>query len=232
MPGLAYGLAQPMSAHYLMWRIRKPRTRRGFFSGPGGRALSAAERTASLTGALWTLLCFVDAQRPAIHLKAVQGLNSALRFGLGHIDESETAWLAGFPVVDELYRFHFTVTFKQRLHVLFCGVEGQIAHVNRRHPRVSLGKADSGDPHASVACTAWTVKQVKASRHTIGSFSQCAALGPAACTCVRARMSRAGREMKSTTFKRDQSALIHDGYEREGHATPGPCGRQIRVLWQ
>ncbi|HKD55269.1 MAG TPA: hypothetical protein VKB72_13720, partial [Steroidobacteraceae bacterium] len=54
---------------------------------------------------------------------------------------------------------------------------GQIAHVNRRHPEVSLGKADSGEPHASVACTAWTVKQVKASRHTIGNLVNAQRLG-------------------------------------------------------
>src|SRR5215469_1290082 len=126
----------------------------GLFPSGCGYAPSATERTATLAGALWTLLCFVDAQWPAVHLKAVQGLDGALRLGLGHIDESEATRLAGFPVVDEFHRFHFTVTFKQGLHVLFGGVEGQITHVNRRHPEVSLGQADSGDPHASVACTA------------------------------------------------------------------------------
>jgi hypothetical protein len=103
---------------------------------------------------LWALLCFVDAQRPAIHLEAVQGLDGRLRFGLGHVDESETARFAGFPVVDEFHRFHFTVTLKQGLYVLFGGVEGQVAYVNRRRPELSLGKADSGDRLASVACTA------------------------------------------------------------------------------
>src|SRR6267378_2383288 len=134
--------------------IKKPRARRGFLIPQKDGKLSAAERTATLAGALWALLCFVDAQRPAVHLKAVQGLDRGLRLGLGHVDESETTRFAGFPVVDELHGFHFAVTFKQGLHVLLGGVEGQIAHVNRRHQEVSLAKADSGEPHGSVAYTA------------------------------------------------------------------------------
>src|SRR5258708_1397827 len=125
--------------------------RGGVFCPAKLRKWSAAERTATLAGALWTLLCFVDAQRPAVHLKAVQSLDRGLRLGLGHVDEPETARLAGFPVVDELHRFHLAVTFKQSLHVLLGGIEGEIPHINRRHPEVSLGKADSGEPHASVA---------------------------------------------------------------------------------
>jgi hypothetical protein len=46
------------------------------------------------------------------------------------------------------------MTFKQSLDVLLGGIEGQIAHIDRRHPEVSLGNADSGEPHESVACTA------------------------------------------------------------------------------
>jgi hypothetical protein len=46
------------------------------------------------------------------------------------------------------------MTLKQRLDVLLGGTEGQIAHIDRRHPEVSLGNADSGEPCESVACTA------------------------------------------------------------------------------
>jgi hypothetical protein len=38
------------------------------------------------------------------------------------------------------------VTLKQGFHVLLGGSEGQIAHIDRRHPEVSLGNADSGAP--------------------------------------------------------------------------------------
>jgi len=71
-----------------------------------------------------------------------------------HVFATEAAGLAGFPIIDQLHRFHFTVTLEQCLHVLFGGIEWQVAHINRRHPGLSLGKADSGVPHASVACTA------------------------------------------------------------------------------
>src|SRR5207302_8996935 len=116
--------------------------------------VSATERATALARALGALLGFVHAQRPAVHLKAVQGLDRALRLGLRHVDETETTRLTGFPVVDELHRFHLAVTFKQGFHVLLGGVEREISHVNRRHPEVSLAKADSGGGRASVACTA------------------------------------------------------------------------------
>jgi hypothetical protein len=60
----------------------------------------------------------------------------------------------GFPVVDEFHRFHFAVTLEERPHVLLGGVEGEIPHVDRRHPELSLGKADSAGGSTSVACTA------------------------------------------------------------------------------
>src|ERR1700722_15351565 len=115
---------------------------------------SAGERTAALAGPLRALLCLVDAQWPAVHLKAIQGLDGGLRLRLRHVDEPETAGLPGFAVIHQLPRIHFTVTLEQGLYVLFGGIEGQVAHINRRHPGLSLGKADSGAPHASVACTA------------------------------------------------------------------------------
>src|SRR5262245_28728101 len=129
---------------------KTPRAAGFFSSAQMGVTASAAERTAALTGTLRALLCFVDAQRAAVHLKAVQRLDGALRFRLRHVDEAEAARLAGLPVVDEFHRLHFAVTFKQGFHVLFGRIEGQIAHVDRRHPGLSLGNADSGEPHASV----------------------------------------------------------------------------------
>src|SRR5215472_12816514 len=122
-----------------MPRIKKPRADAGFFlvAGWTGRP-SAAERTATLAGALRTFLCFVDTQRSPVHLEAIQGLDSALRFTLRHVDEAEATRLAGLAVVDELHRLHFSVTLEQSLHVLLGCCEGEISHVNRRHPSVSL----------------------------------------------------------------------------------------------
>src|SRR5579863_2568909 len=105
-------------------QLKNPALRRGSLAAYRSMCLlgSAAEWTATLAGALRTLLCFVDAQRPAVHLKAVQGLDGALRLRLGHVDEPEAAGLAGFPVIDQLHRFDFTVTLEQGLHVLFGGI--------------------------------------------------------------------------------------------------------------
>src|SRR5438105_13888910 len=51
--------------------------------------VSATERATALARALGALLGFVHAQRPAVHLKAVQGLDRALRLGLRHVDETD-----------------------------------------------------------------------------------------------------------------------------------------------
>jgi hypothetical protein len=43
------------------------------------------------------------------------------------------------------------VTLEEAPDVLLCRVEGEIPHVDRRHPITRLQKADSGEPHESVA---------------------------------------------------------------------------------
>src|SRR6516165_3414111 len=92
---------------------KTPRGRARGFRRTYERRPSAPERTPALARALRTLLGLVDAQRPPRHLEAVQGLDGALRFGLRHVDEAEATRLAGLAIVDELYRFHFAMTFKQ-----------------------------------------------------------------------------------------------------------------------
>ncbi len=84
-------------------------------------------------------------------LKAVQGLNGGLRFALGHVDETEAAWLSSLPVIDELDRIDLSMTLEEASDVLLCGVEGEIPYVDRRHPITRLQKADSGEPHETVA---------------------------------------------------------------------------------
>src|SRR5579863_360930 len=114
--------------------IKKPRAGAGFFIRPDAfRSRSTAERPATLARALRPFLCFVDTQRPAVHLKTVQALDRRLGFRLGHLDETEAARFTGLAVVDEFHRIHLAVAFKQSLDVLLGGIEGQIAHVNRRH---------------------------------------------------------------------------------------------------
>ena len=112
---------------------------------------SAAERTAALARALRPFLRFVDAQWPAIHLEAVQGLNRGLRLTLRHVDETEAAGLSSLTVIDELDRVDLPMTLEKASDVLLCGVEGEIPYVDRRHPITRLQKADSGEPHETVA---------------------------------------------------------------------------------
>ena len=113
--------------------------------------MSAAERTAALARALRPFLRFVDAQRTTIHLKPVEGLNGSLRFTLRHVDETEAAGLSSFAVIDELDRVDLPMTLEEASDVLLCGVEGEIPYVDRRHPITRLQKADSGEPHETVA---------------------------------------------------------------------------------
>jgi hypothetical protein len=113
--------------------------------------VSAAERPAALARTLRPFLGFVDTQWATIHLKAVQGLNGGLCFTLRHIDETEAARLSSFAVIDELDRIDLAVTLEEASDVLLCGVEGEIPYVDRRHPITRLQKADSGEPHESVA---------------------------------------------------------------------------------
>ena len=59
-------------------------------------------------------------------------------------------------------------------------------------------------------------------------FSQCAALGPAACTCVRARFG--GRGAGGNGVNTVKAHSIHGGYERKKHATPGFSATQTRPI--
>src|SRR6185295_14603193 len=104
------------------------------------RRLSAAEGASALTGSLRTFLSFVHAQRTAIQVKAVQRLDGALRLVLRHVYKTEAARLSGFTVIDELDRIDLAVTLEEASDVLLCRVEGEIPHVDRRHPITRLQK--------------------------------------------------------------------------------------------
>ena len=112
---------------------------------------SAAEGPATLARALRPFLRFVHTQWPAIHVEPVQALNGGLRLVLRHVDETEAARLSSFAVIDELDRVDLPMTLEEASDVLLCGVEGEIPYVDRRHPITRLQKADSGEPHETVA---------------------------------------------------------------------------------
>jgi len=82
-------------------RHKNPR-RGGVFLSPKSWTDQRRNGPATLAGAWWALLCFVDAQRPAVHLKAVKGLDRRSAPRLGHVDESETTRL---PVSRSLMSF-------------------------------------------------------------------------------------------------------------------------------
>src|SRR5688572_5622780 len=106
---------------------------------------STAERaTATLTGAGRTFLRFIDAQRTAVHLVAVEALDRGLRLARTHLDETEATGFARFAVVDQLYGVDLAMALEEHLDVLLGRGEGQIAHIDRRHPGLLAQKADSG----------------------------------------------------------------------------------------
>ena len=132
-----------------------PRTDSGTVSWKRGLTpISAAERSAAtLARTRRTFLRFVHAQGTSAHLVSVETLDRGLCFAGSHLNETESTGLARFTVVDQLYGIDLAMALEEHLDVLLgCG-EGQIAHVDRRHPRLLAQKADSGR-NAAPACTA------------------------------------------------------------------------------
>src|SRR4051812_32037263 len=106
---------------------------------------SAAEwPTATLARTRRAFLRFVDAQRPAVHLVAVESLDRGLRLARTHLNETETTGLARLAVVDQLYGINLAMALEEHLDVLLGYLEGQVAHVDRRHPGLLARLAVSG----------------------------------------------------------------------------------------
>jgi hypothetical protein len=71
---------------------------------------TAAAAATTAAGALFTRTCFVDGQRPAVVLLAIEGRDCRLRFLItGHFHEPEPLTAASVPIVDDLGRHHLTV---------------------------------------------------------------------------------------------------------------------------
>jgi hypothetical protein len=100
------------------------------------RATAAAAATATTLA----LLRFIDAQRTATHVLAIQGLDGALCIGTGHFDEAKATGTTSVAVVDQRYRLHGTVRFEQSANILFSCIERQIANVDFRHKRQALSE--------------------------------------------------------------------------------------------
>jgi hypothetical protein len=90
-------------------------------------ATAAATTTTATAG---TLLRDVDAQRAPFEILLVQLVERLLgALGRRHLDEAETARLAGHPVEHQLDLFDFTARGELLLDQVFSGVEGQVADV-------------------------------------------------------------------------------------------------------
>ena len=122
---------------------------------------TATATTAGRSGARRAFLRLIDAQWPASHLEAVRLLDRVLGFTGRHVHKRESPGTPRLAIVDELYRFYFSVAFEQAAYFVFCCCERQVANVNRRH---STGLTDIAHevrarPHLRAVFNTQTVVQ-------------------------------------------------------------------------
>jgi hypothetical protein len=95
-----------------------------------------------------TLLRFVNTERTAAHVFAIQCLNSTSRIGTRHFHKAKTTRAAGFAIIDERNRFHSTVSFEQATYCCLVCRKRQITNIDLSHINtVSLKK-----PRAHYPC--------------------------------------------------------------------------------
>src|SRR5581483_3416857 len=92
-------------------------------------AAIAAESAALLFGSR-----FVDVQRPAVQFAAIQTRNCSVRFfAHAHLHESEASGPAGFPIGDEVYPVHRSISFKHGSNRIFGCSEAEVSYKNILH---------------------------------------------------------------------------------------------------
>jgi len=64
---------------------------------------------------------------------AIQGLHGTRRIGAGHFNEAETTGTTGIAIIDQRYRLHSAMLFKQGAHRSLVHREGEIANIHFRH---------------------------------------------------------------------------------------------------
>jgi len=95
-------------------------------AAPAAKAVSAAAFLA------WTGL--IDINRPSAHFRAIQTLNRAGRLvGVGHLDEGETARLAGVPVPYDAHAFDRAKRAESGLELSFSGLVRKVSYENIGH---------------------------------------------------------------------------------------------------
>jgi hypothetical protein len=103
-------------------------------------AIAAKSTAARTTAAASTrlVLCFVDSQWTTVHRIAVQALNRSSCIRLTHLDETESAWTAGFSIRRQRNRLDCAMLREQRSHLGFTGRKRQVTHINLRHKKYAL----------------------------------------------------------------------------------------------
>jgi hypothetical protein len=95
--------------------------------------------TASAKRALFPRAGFVDIQRPAIQLAAVESFDCIFSFtGIRHFDEPEATGLTGLAIPDDTDALHRTVLGESGLQVILGRIIGQIANENVGHALLLL----------------------------------------------------------------------------------------------
>src|SRR5262245_59472691 len=118
--------------------------RPGPASGPGGLPATATSAPGTARRAFARL---VDPERAAVHLEAVELLDGGLGLGRSHVDEGETARLAGLAIIDDLHRIDLAVLLEQGANLGFGCAEGHVANIESRHRRnhsLGLGRNENG----------------------------------------------------------------------------------------
>ena len=93
-------------------------------------ATATAAAAATVSRAFFTWAGFVDGQRTAHEILAVESLDDSVStLPIGHGGERETAWAAGHFVHHDEDFAHLAVLREEITDVLFSGIEGKISDV-------------------------------------------------------------------------------------------------------
>lgn len=97
-------------------------------------AAVSAESTTTAAGAIFFGAGFVDIQRPAVHVTAVQSGNCVLSFCIvAHFHESEPSGSPGVPIRDDVYAVNCAELFEHSSNGAFSCVETEVSNKNILH---------------------------------------------------------------------------------------------------
>ena len=100
--------------------------------GASTAAATAAEAVPAAAFLAWPRL--VDIDRASAHFRAIQALNRAGRLVcVGHLDESETAWLPRIPVPYDAHAFNGAEGAESGLQLGFSGLVRKVSYENICH---------------------------------------------------------------------------------------------------